>query len=464
MFKIYQFLKVNRLKKKWKVYQRIWLLSLDITIIIYVILALGYIGTVIVLEGNLFQTIQGFLPRLKNISVSNFGYVLATLPLVYIIKAFNQSGILFTKTEWKLATLPFKKTHIWYILALERWVRTAILFSFTGIIYYIFSDSNAIVILFYIGLLWMINILMTVIEWKLFQQSVWVKLGSLVASLAILGWYLFFPSTYITVMIVLLLILLQIFGYKYFMSHIDWDKVTMAADYKVWNLPMVSYVTKVSFKKERKFNLWQQRQFWKKDFPFDKNTLYHRLWQIYFEKNLKYIFQIIGAILLMNIVFGWLKPWLFLIAVMITVHIWTSFLTVMFRDRFSVDIVEVLPWNIMKFKQSFVVWAYCQTAVLFIPFLMYVYVKWSVHYFLFLFVVIVTVILLLDEKLNKEIDLISGDVTYSKIVEAASYVALFCLLCSYLYAGFMMIAVVLTGSVGIWKLLQNGRMTRIQPR
>src|SRR5699024_3924868 len=122
---------------------------------------------------------------------------------------------------------------------------------------------------------------------------------------------IFLVSPWIAYGMVVVLLLLQIAGYKRVNKHVDWDKVTMAANYKVWNMPIVSQVTKVSFKKERKFSIWQQRTFWKQSFSFQKDTLYHRLWYIYLEKNMKYIFQIIAVLLLLNVVLGFIKSWLF---------------------------------------------------------------------------------------------------------------------------------------------------------
>src|SRR5699024_1736139 len=135
----------------------------------------------------------------------------------------------------------------------------------------------------YIGVLILMNILMTIVEWRLFQQSIWIKIGCFCLLLGVFMLQIFLVSPWIAYGMVVVLLLLQIAGYKRVNKHVDWDKVTMAANYKVWNMPIVSQVTKVSFKKERKFSIWQQRTFWKQSFSFQKDTLYHRLWYIYLE-------------------------------------------------------------------------------------------------------------------------------------------------------------------------------------
>src|SRR5699024_12483174 len=115
------------------------------------------------------------------------------------------------------------------------------------------------------------------------------------------------------------------------------------ADYKELKFGMVTRVTNVSIKKEKKKPSWQHRLFSKKRFSFNKNTMYHRLWYIYITKNSAYIVQIIGVLLLLNIALAWLKEWLFYAAILITIHVWSYFLSVLFKYRFSVDVVEILP-------------------------------------------------------------------------------------------------------------------------
>src|SRR5699024_10712822 len=207
--------------------------------------------------------------------------------------------------------------------------------------------------------------------------------------------------------------------------------------------------------------IWQQRTFWKKSFSLEKNTLYHRLWQIYLEKNMKYILQIVGVLLLLNIVLGFLKPCLFLIADIITVHIWVSLMVIMFRDRFTVHIVEILPWNLEKYKRSYMKWVYGQTCILLLPFAWYIYAHWNVWSMLFLFVMVGAFLLLIREKIRKEMHIISQDISYSEGLEAIGYISLFCVLGSYMYEGFLLVgAILIVGAYG-WRFWQHHKNTRM---
>src|SRR5699024_9317646 len=228
--------------------------------------------------------------------------------------------------------------------------------------------------------------MMIIVQWKLFQQPFWMKLltGVVWAGIVFISYTL--PGFFKLIFPFLLLMAVQVNGYRRIFHKIDWDNVRMAADYKVWNLPFVSRVTKVSIKKERKQVRWQHRIFWKKPFSFQKPTMYHRLWYLHITRNFKYIGQMIGVLLLLNIALGLLKDWLFTVATLITIHIWSQFLSVLFKDRFSVDILELLPWNLAIFRRSYLKWGYGLTSVFFLPLIVWLIFSFSYWNVLFLIV------------------------------------------------------------------------------
>src|SRR5699024_8018322 len=104
--------------------------------------------------------------------------LMMVLPFVYWFQSFQQPGVLFTTAEWKLTTLPYHSRHIWRILAIERSVKALGKFCLIGLVYFLFSSSVWYHILFYIFILWLMNGLMIIIQWKLFQQPIWIKFSA----------------------------------------------------------------------------------------------------------------------------------------------------------------------------------------------------------------------------------------------------------------------------------------------
>lgn len=371
MFNTYIFMKKNRLHKKWQVYKKIWDLSFDLTLFFYAGMLLAYIVYIVIVEQNILLTLQQHMPSFQKIHMEVINSLVLLFPFMYWFRSFQQPGILFTSAEWKLTTLPYLTKTVWKMLARERNVLAFVKFSGIGILYFIFSTSALSHILLYVVVLWIIHSMMIIIQWKLFQQPLWLKLltGLTWAGIVFISYML--PGFLQIIFPFLLLMAAQVIGYRRIFHKIDWDRVCMAADYKVWNLPFVSRVTKVSIKKEKKKASWQHRLFWKKPFSFNKNTLYHRLWFIYITKNSAYIAQIIGVLLLLNISLAWLKEWLFYAAILITIHVWSYFLSILFKDRFSVDIVEVLPWSLSRFKKSYMKWGYGLSGIFMFPFILW---------------------------------------------------------------------------------------------
>src|SRR5699024_7289232 len=316
-------------------------------------------------------TLQQNMPSFQKLHMEVINSLVLFFPFIYWFRSFQQPGILFTSAEWKLTTLPYLTKSIWRMLVWERSASAFVKFSGTGILYFVFSTSALSDILLYVLVLWIIHSMMIIVQWKLFQQPFWMKLltGVVWAGIVFISYTL--PGFFKLIFPFLLLMAVQVNGYRRIFHKIDWDRVCMAADYKVWNLPFVSRVTKVSIKKEKKKASWQHRLFWKKPFSFNKNTMYHRLWYIYITKNSAYIVQIIGVLLLLNIALAWLKELLFYAAILITIHVWSYFLSVLFKDRFSVDVVEILPWDLSRFKKSYLKWGYGLSFIFILPFILW---------------------------------------------------------------------------------------------
>src|SRR5699024_1387561 len=151
---------------------------------------------------------------------------------------------------------------------------------------WIFSPTSGPVIVLYISLLFLINILMTIIEWRVFQLHVFWKIIIFALAIGVNILSIFTSPPIIGAISLVLLAIISIVLLPRIGQAIDWKKVTIACDYKLWNMFIVSYMTKQKIKKERSYTLWQRLPFWRKSLPYQKESLYHRLWHIYLQRQL----------------------------------------------------------------------------------------------------------------------------------------------------------------------------------
>src|SRR5699024_6076205 len=129
----------------------------------------------------------------------------------------------------------------------------------------------------------------------------------------------------------------------------------------------ISKISKVDMKRQRKYSIFQNLSWRKKPFKYQEKSIHHRLWQIYFGKNIQLIFQIMSALFLLLVVFSFVNGLMFHIILAIAIHIYTSILRSFFMGRFASDIVQTLPWNLLGYKQSFFKWAVFGGLILLIP-------------------------------------------------------------------------------------------------
>src|SRR5690625_1765372 len=156
--------------------------------------------------------------------------------------------------------------------------------------------------------------------------------------------------------------------YRNLFNKMDWKRVTASCDYKLWNMIIISRASRTSFKKERQYSIWQRLSFWKKPFTYNNKAVYHRLWFIYFEKNIVVILQFFGAMLLLLLVFIFVKEYLFFIGLAFMIHAYSSVASTMYSDRLITGIVQVLPWDVAAYKRTFTKWVLFSGLILLLPY------------------------------------------------------------------------------------------------
>src|SRR5699024_3324376 len=143
---------------------------------------------------------------------------------------------------------------------------------------------------------------------------------------------------------------------------------------------------------------------------------------------------------------------LFLLAVAVSIHSFTTVATSMFNDRLQADIVQVLPWDLPIFKKTFMKWVLSASVIFLLPLIIYTLKEFSLWALVQLLVIIFTFIVLLHTKLEKSF--VNWDNTLPKAgwIEALCYVLLLILIFSKSYPYLLIIACLIIGMIPFLKI------------
>src|SRR5699024_1962662 len=353
------------------------------------------------------ENVQGFFHHLigliEGFSANRLWQIITALPLIYLFRAFQQPGVLFTTAEHTLTVLPHTVRQVWTMAAAERWLKAFVAIVVAGTFYYIFSPTSWPLILAYVIILTGINMLMTIPEWKFFQLHLFLKMLIVFGLLLLNTMHFVIDSAAVGIIAIVLLVMVNLLLLPRVFEKIDWKKVTAACDFKLWNMLIVSQATKIKFRKERQYSMWQRMFFWKKPFPYRKASAYHRLWHVYLENKFGILFRLLGALFLLLAVFVFLKQELFFLAAAIAIHVSTTFLASLFLDRLQADIVQVLPWDVDLFKKTFLRWAYAGSSPLLISLIIYSAMNVGIWTLFQWIAIISSFVFLLHAKLQKNV-------------------------------------------------------------
>lgn len=356
MIKTYLFIKKNRFRKKISLYKQVFNLMFDFTLLIYILLFIGYFFYAAFQNGELFQTIDMKGVSLERFSIEYIWLIITVLPLTYLLQSNRHSGVLFSSADYLLLILPYDRRLIWIMLACERWMRSLIFYIMFGTILYVLTSISLGMIIFYVLLLLLINILMTIPQWRLFQSHFIVKLSAIIFMIIVNVLNLVSNTPFIGIFFLLLLLLVQPVLWRRNFNSVDWQNTRASGDFYIWNMIILSHVTKVHVKRDNQSSILQRLRFWKKPFVNEK-AIYRRVWYVYLEKNIKIILQLTGILIVMQWVILFINRSYFPIAIALTIFAYTTFLAVLFEDRFMTGIIRQLPWNLTKYKRTFLSWA-----------------------------------------------------------------------------------------------------------
>lgn len=423
MFKPYLFVRQNRGKKKWQIYKQLYSLSIDWQVFLYLLLFIGYISFAIIVSGEL----SAYVESIRTFSIATFSgkqywfIFLNSLPMLFILRSFQHPGVIFTSAEFLLTLLPNRRFSIWLYSALEQWVKQFLLLMIGFVFLSILSIDLALNLLpFLIGLFFLL-VMLTIIQWKLFQFNVLYKIGLLLFYSIINILYGITEHSIFMLLNGLIVIALFILSLRFLFDRIDWSKVTATSDFLIWNMALISRATKVKFQKEKQSALWYRFKGWKKPFHYHIEKVYQRVWYIYFEKQIGVIFKVTGGLFLLLLVASYFKQMYFMIFAILVIHIQSTFLLSFLKERLQSDLMKILPWHLDCLKKTFINWAALLSIPLLIPAGFYAQYYFGNTFILYLFLILLIFYLTLIVKVRKHLDSINETSSVSEIDELIMY-------------------------------------------
>src|SRR5699024_1678266 len=431
MIKLFLLLQRGRLQKKKTLYKQVWHMTFDPLLLCYILVLFGYIAWAVYQKGNIGMKIDQFAFQLEAISVNVFWLIMTVVPLGLLFRTFTRPGIVISTAEYRVSLLPYTRRQIWWMAASFRWLKLAVMLSVIGLILYVASPTSGQIVLLYISLVWLINVLMTSIEWRVFQLHIIWKVVIFMMVIMVNVMSFMIDGTVVGFIVLLSLIVLNMFLLLRLTNMIAWEKVTAACDYQVWNMPLMTYFTKQKMKKERAYTIWQRMPFWKKAFRYKKGAVYGRLWFIYWQRHIVLVLQFLGTMVLFTsftpmlnmwiidiaALFGLtvlpVKDWFFFVALAIGMYLYVSIAVVFWRDRLTTDIMQVLPWDVVTLQTSFLKWAYPGIGVFLLPMYVYALEHLSWLFILQMLVALCAVCFLLYWKLVEAFQIISEKETFA---------------------------------------------------
>jgi len=364
----YFFMKKSRIRKKGKIYKQAIGVMIDPVIAIYLVLIGSYaIVSSFFISGDLINDHHDNFIFIEAQATSRFWLILTILPLRYMLQSFSNPGVIFSSSEYQLGMLPFAKDKIWLVSAVEKWLKQIILYLVIGSIVVLVTPISSMLVFTYISLLLTMDIIMTIPQWKLFQMRFLPKIGwiSVVLVINFIGILTVSPVAGLAMVGILLIINLRLF--RTLFQHMHWGRVIEVSDYQIWNMPLIGRASKIKFKKQKKYSIFQNTTAKKKPFNYTEKSIQHRLWKIYLGKNTELIFPIMFVLFLMLFILPFVNQWAPYLGIAIAIHVYTSVAASFYMDRFRADIISVLPWDLPRYKQSFLKWTTYGGLILLIP-------------------------------------------------------------------------------------------------
>ncbi|MFS0675045.1 hypothetical protein [Ornithinibacillus sp. 179-J 7C1 HS] len=385
----YRTIKRGRARKKRMVYKKLLVLSFDLTTTIYSLILGGYVFATIFIFNDFLATYQNQFLFIEQQLTDRFWLILAIFPLRYVFQSFRIPGIVITSSEYQLGMLPYSMKRIAFFATVEKLGKLLLKYLLISVLVIFITPINSEVIVIYFGLFWLIELLMTIPQWKLFHMK-WLLKLSIMLSLVLFNLIGTLTNNSIVVGLIIMTIVLlsNIVLFRKMFDNVNWGRVTEVNDYLVWNMPLVSRATKVKFKRQRSYSVFQNRASRKKPFAYTNRSIHKRIWLQHFRGNIEYVLQVVGGLFLAIIVLSFFNEMAGIIVIALSIHIYTMFTASIFVNRMYSGIVQVLPWDIVGFRKTIRNWAIIGFIPVMIPITIFSIIQFSWWSFLFIPLVI----------------------------------------------------------------------------
>lgn len=383
VWKAYLFLSKNRSRKKFKLLKTALELVMDKTTAIYLILFFGYIFAAMFIFGDIIEELNPYFDFIEANAETGFWVLLTALPLMYVFKSFSDPGIRFSSSEYQLSLLPYAREKIWLIILIEKLVKhTAVNVVILGMVA-ILTPISVRLISSYAALILAYEIIMSVPQWKLFQQHLWMKVMLFIMLIGVNAVGIVFASPIAGLVLAGIIMVSHIYLVPRIFKQLNWSRITETSDYHMWNMQLISYASKTKMKRRKQFGIFQNSP--KRKVPFrTEKGIHHRMWRVYLFKNYQLLFRLTGALLLMLIVLPFIHDIAQPIGMAIAIYAYNSVMSIFFIDRFRADILQALPWDLPGYRKSFFIWAAAGGTLLLVPAVIAMYL--IAGYWVFLYI------------------------------------------------------------------------------
>lgn len=360
--KTYRYVKANRKQKRRKLNRMAMRILFDKTSAFY----LGIFGLLFsfwlrdqfVLSMPFFQGLEKFL------SASFFGII--SLALIRpLLASFTRPGVLFSSSDLFLSMLPYDQKKLWQLHVIDRIKKATIIYLIIGLALQIMLPLSGVLIFSFILGFWIVEVLMIIPQWLLYQKSWWLKLliGQGMSTLIVVT---NFVSAWINLTIVLLslslivLIFINITRYNRIHKISDWSNIIETNDRLLRKNILVSFASKVTIEPPKYQGFYHhviRNKTLRKPFnPQRENQMYHRIIFIKMIEQKEYLIKLAAVLFvlltLMSILSAITYSWAIVIVIYLYSHLGSRLFLIIFEDR----LIFSLPWKIKRWRKLFTRW------------------------------------------------------------------------------------------------------------
>lgn len=407
LVRAFLFIRKNRFVKKSNVYKTAIRLMVDLTIAIYLLVIVGYAFASLFIMGDVIEANQRYFVFVEEQAILRYWIVVAILPMRYIVRSFRDPGVIFSSSEDQLSILPFSKEKVWMLCVIEKWTRNFITYLVIGVIVAAFTPISGSIVSAYIALFMVMDIIMTIPQWKLFQNTImrkvlWICGIGIINIIAVFTSYFF-----VSLLVVTLIIGVNLKLFDSIFHPVHWGRVMEVSDFKIWNMPIISKASETKFKRQRKYGVFKNSVVQRKPFSYTRKAIYTRIWRVYLVKNIDLVLKTVGMLFALLVVVLTSADVAFPVAIAIAIFIYASVTGILFTDRFQSDILHVLPWDLQSYKRSYLKWIVYGGIPLLIPIIIYFVLHGSIWAPAQLLLFVSTFLFVCQTKVDKNLALLS---------------------------------------------------------